>query len=195
MPEPKTDKPKGPASCLIAWLLVLLLGASPAAAQQQSGLGWKQDDAVADTDPSRASKSGFGVLMLVTSDHEGFWKAWAGTTPPNVSTTDQVTRGRPVHAILLFSGCRPAADGECNVTMELAVSGPSGAAYGETMKAMVWSGPPAPAYKLQAAEGSLGFVLEPEDALGRYTLRAAVTDHVAGLTLPVQQTVEAVEAN
>jgi hypothetical protein len=56
------------------------------------------------------------------------------------------------------------------------------------------SGPPAPAYNLQLAESSLGFILEPHDPLGTYTLKATVTDNVAGTTLSVQQAVTAVAA-
>jgi hypothetical protein len=161
-------------------------------AQEPRGFGWKLNDKSAPPNPAQASRNGFGVLMLVTPDYEGFWKAWEGSTPPQVTTTEEVTRDQPVHAVLLFSGCRAAASGNCNVTAELAVTGPKGKPYGETMKGRVWSGPPAPAYALQASEGSLGFILEPEDPLGTYILKAKVTDHVAGTTLPVQHAVTAV---
>ncbi len=178
---------------VMLFVLASLVASTPAVAQQQSGgFEWKLNDKSAPPSPWQASKDGFGVLMLVTSDYEGFWKAWEGSTPPQVRTTEEVTRDQPVHAILLFSGCRAARDGNCNVTVELAVTRPDGKPYGETLKGNVWSGPPAPAYNLQASEGSLGFIVEPEDPLGTYTLKAAITDHVAGTTLPVQQTVTAV---
>jgi hypothetical protein len=172
--------------------LFLLGGSVPATAQQQGGFEWKLNDASAPPNSAQATRDGFGVLMLVTSDYEGFWKAWEGSTPPQITTTEEVTREQPVHAVLLFSGCRAAADGNCNVTMELAVTGPNGKPYGETFKGKVWSGPPAAQYNLQASESSLGFILEPKDQLGAYALKATVTDHVAGITLPVQHIVTAV---
>jgi hypothetical protein len=175
-------------------ILALLVAPAPAAAaQQQGGFAWKLNDRSAPPNPAQAAKDGFGAMMLVTSDYEGFWKAWEGAGPPQVGTTEQVTRRQPVHAMLLFSGCRAGADGNCNVTVELAVTGPAGKPYGETLKGNAWSGPPAPAYNLQLAESSLGFILEPHDPLGTYTLKATVTDKVAGTTLSVQQAVTAVD--
>ena len=38
------------------------------------------------------------------------------------------------------------------------------------------------------------FILEPEDKLGIYTLKANVTDHVAGTTLKVQQAITAADS-
>jgi hypothetical protein len=177
---------------LILLILVALVAAVPATAQQQGGFEWKQGGATAPPTPAQASRNGFGVFMLVTPDLDGFWEAWARPSPPQIGTTDEVRRGRPVYAILLFSGCRPAPDGNCNVTAELSMTGPNGSPYGDTMRGLVWAGPPAPQYRLQASESSLGFRLEPADPLGTYTLRAMVTDNVAGTTLSVEQPVRAV---
>ena len=171
----------------------LSLGAPPAA-QQDRSFGWKMNDKEAPANPAQASKDGFGVLMLVTDDSEGFIKAWQGPTPPQVSTTEQVTRGKPVEAMLIFSGCQPAENGNCNVGVELSVTGPDGAPYGEALQGPIWQGPPPPQYNLQLGQSGLGFILEPEDNLGVYTLRANVTDHVAGTTVAVQQAITAAES-
>jgi hypothetical protein len=174
-------------------ILTLLLAGSPAAAQQQDSFEWRVNDQRAAPDPAQASKDGFGVAMFVTPDYEGFLKAWAGPTPPNVSTTEQVSRGKPVHAMLLFSGCRAGQDGNCDVIVELGVTGPDGSQYGDIFKGTVWNGPPPPAYNLQLGRDGLGFILEPEDSLGTYTLKAAITDKVAGTTLEVRKAIAAVE--
>jgi hypothetical protein len=177
-----------------AFLILALLLCVPAAAQEPRTFAWKVNDANAPPNPAQASKGGFGVMMLVTSDYVGFWEAWEGDTPPKVTATEEVARDRPVHGILLFSGCRPGQDGNCNVTAELSITGPDGSPYSETMSGKVWGGAPAPGYNLQASESSIGFTLDPEDPLGVYTLKAMVRDNVAGTKLAVQQSVTAVDA-
>jgi hypothetical protein len=44
---------------------------------------------------------------------------------------------------------------------------------------------------LQLAKISLGFKLEPEDTLGIYTIKATVTDAVAGTSVEVEKAVVA----
>lgn len=178
--------------------LVLLVAAIPATvpanAQQPQGFAWKQGDGTAAPDnPAQAAKDRFGVMMAVTPDYEGFWKAWEGPTPPQLTTTSEVTRSKPVHGMLVFSGCKAGPDGKCNVTAELSIIGPDGKAYGKTMQAPVWVGPPAPGYNLQLSPAAIGFRLEPKDAIGRYTLHASVTDRLAGTTVVVQQAITAKE--
>lgn len=180
----------------VRWILVLAsLSAliAPAFAQTSQGQSfeWKLNDESAPPNLFQASKDGFGVLMLVTDDPQGFIRAWAGPTPPNVSTTEKVTVGKSVETMLIFSGCRAAEDGNCDVSAEMSIIGPDGKPYGETLRGPIWKGPPMPQYVLQLGESGAGFRLEPQDKLGFYTLRAKVTDQVAGTTLMVEQTITA----
>jgi hypothetical protein len=174
-----------------------LAAAAPAAAQDASperSFAWRVNDEIAPPDPSHASKNGFGLQMVVTPDYEGFWRAWEGPTPPHLPVTGRIERGKPVHAMLIFSGCRAAADGNCNLTAVFTITSPDGSAYGEAHTGRVWGGPPAPGYNLQLSEGSVGLIVEPHEPLGRYTFKASVTDHVANLTVEVEGPVEAIEA-
>lgn len=172
-------------------VLALLIVGAPVAAQEHGSSGWKLNGKDATPDTSQAMQGGFGALMLVTPDYEAFLKAWAGSSPPSLPTTDQVTREKPVHVMLLFSGCRAGRDGNCNVTAQFGITAPNGSPYGEVMAGRVWNGPPAPAYNLQLAESGIGFALEREDPLGTYIFKAAVTDNVAGTTLTLEKTVSA----
>jgi hypothetical protein len=173
----------------------IFVAAAPALAQQQGqGFEWKLNDKTAPLSPSQASKNGFGVLMLVTDDPEGFMKAWAGSTPPHVTTSSKVTLAKPVEMMLLFSGCRAARDGNCDVSVELSITGPDGKPYGETLRGPIWKGPPAPQYTLQLGQSGLRFILEPQDKLGTYLLQAKVTDEVAGTALAVEQAVTAAKS-
>jgi hypothetical protein len=183
-----------PSMRFMVFLAALHFSAATAFAQQGEGFAWKQNDQLAPPNPAQASEDGFGVLMLVTDDPESFMKAWQGPTPPQVSTTDQVTRGKLIETMLIFSGCRAAENGNCNVSVELSVTGPDGAPYGKTFNGPIWEGPPPPQYNLQLGQSGLGFILEPEDKLGIYKLKANVTDHVAGTTLRVQQAITATDS-
>lgn len=171
-------------------ILALLVAGAPALAQE-SGFSWKINDKDAPADPSRGSKDGFGVMMHLTSEYQAFLNAWNGPTPPHVSTTEEVTRERPVNAMLLFSGCRAAPDGNCNVTAKITVIAPNGSRYGDILEAQAWDGPPGPQYAMQLAKVSLGFKLDPEDSLGIYMIKATVTDAVAGTSVEVEKAVVA----
>lgn len=172
--------------------------AAPAWAQEapaERTFAWRMNDEIAPPDPSLASASGFGVQMLITADYEAFWKAWEGPTPPQLSVTDRTERGKPVMAMLLFTGCKAGADGNCNLTADYHIRAPNGTPYGKPLSGPVWKLPPAPNYNLQLSEGSIGLRVEPGEMLGRYKLKATVTDHVARLTVTVEAPVEVVEVN
>ena len=173
--------------------LILAAVSTALPAQPKDGFAWRQDDSVAASDPSRASEKGFGAMMLVTADADQFLKAWAGPTPPNLSVTDAAHVGKPVEAMLIFSGCKAKANGNCEVVATFSMLGPDGKSYGDPATAEVWGGPPPPDYNLQLSSAGFGFELEPKDAPGSYRLRAAVTDTVAGVTLHVEQTVNGVK--
>jgi len=171
----------------LALLLLAALAAAPSPASAQ--LEWQVNGQAAPGDRSRASRDGFGVMMMVTPDAQTFWRAWDGPTPPNLVTTDRAIRGQPVTGMVLFSGCGAGPDGNCNLTGEFIVLRPDGTRSGEPLRGSLWRGPPAPGYNVQLAEGSLGLIVEPEDPMGVWTLRAIVTDNVRGVTLQVEQQV------
>ena len=166
-------------------LLLALAAAAPAAAQ----MAWQQDGQAAPDDRSRASRDGFGVMMLVTPDSEAFWRAWDGPTPPNLVTTSQAIRGQPVSAMIIFSGCAAGPDGNCNAIVEFVFLRPDGSPYGQPLPGDLWRGPPAPGYNLQLGVSSGHLVIEPEDPMGMWTIRAIVTDTVRGVTLQIEQRV------
>ena len=157
-----------------ALALALALAAAPAAAQA----------------PASHDES-FGAIVLMTEDPASFRRAWAGPQPPRLNATTRAARGRPVFAMVIFSGCRAGSDGKCNVAGRFSVIRPDGSPYQAPAPARLWSGRPAGAGRMLLAEGSVGLKLEPGDPLGIYKVRALVTDHVAGTTVTVEQAVTA----
>ena len=53
------------------------------------------------------------------------------------------------------------------------------------MSGKAWSGPPAPGSNLLASTSSIGFQLERQDKLGRYQMKAVLTDNVAHKSVAV----------
>ena len=174
----------------ILLLLALPPAASPAPAPE-APFAWESNGRPLPPHPSRAAKGRFAVMMIVTPDIEAFWAEWQKPEDPHLTSTERIARDSPVFAMLVFSGCRAGADGNCRVSAEFRMTGPDGAPYGEPHRGLAWSGPPAPGRNLQLSEASLGFRLDPPDPLGRYTISATLTDEIAGETLQVEQGVEA----
>jgi hypothetical protein len=144
--------------------------------------------------PSRALANGFGAMMLITPDAAQFRKAWFGPPPPKLNATTRAYRGKPVHAMIVFSGCRAGPDGNCRVTARFNVTAPNGRPYGKPIPAILWRKAPAPAQKMQLGEGNLAIRIEPGEPLGVYRLGAVVTDEIAGTSLTIEQSVTAFEA-
>ena len=174
--------------------LLALLGAPAAAQEQADDFSWHLNGRPVEGDRSEATRDGFGAMMMITPDVEQFWAAWAGPSPPQLVTTDRAVRNRPVHAMLIFTGCRAGADGNCDVDAAFTILAPDGSRYGEVLRGKVWEGPPPPGRNLQLSVGSVALRVEPHDPLGTYTIRAELTDRVAGTSVSVEREVLAMEA-
>ena len=178
------------ASVLAA--IALSAAGLPGEAPAQSG--WLQDGAPVKDMPSVASSGDFGVMQIATTDSDKLVAEWLKPTPGvTVETSTQTPRNQPIVTFIVFKGCRADASGNCNVTVDYETLDPTGKSYDVTKAAEVWVGrPPAPDNNLQLSVSGLGLIIEDKDPLGAYLVRAAVTDHVAGITLRTEQTLTAV---
>jgi hypothetical protein len=97
-------------------------------------------------------------------------------------------------AIVFFTGSAPDAKGLCQATVEFAAYRPDGKPYGDPLNGELWIDKPPPKKgQIQLGVGYIGVVLEPEDPLGVYKLRAKVVDKVAGKTLVLEREFTAAE--
>jgi len=140
--------------------------------------------------PDEASSGGFWVRQIATNNPDDLLADWFHIptmgVPTNVST--RTVRGRPIVVFLVFKGCRRDRAWKCNVTADFETIGPSGTVDDHTVGAKVWvdlSAPPDNDYQLSRT--GYGLVAEDGDAIGTYRVRAAITDHVAGITLHTEQ--------
>ncbi len=143
--------------------------------------------------PSDGKAEPLQAKMFIVDDADAFWKAWAGPTPPHITTTATVTRDRPVIAIVIFTGCARGASGNCDLSVRYDILAPDGSNYDDPVVGKAWDKPPPAESYAEASLANFGFRLEPQDALGDYTIRAQLTDEItkAKVVLATQVTASA----
>ena len=157
---------------------------------------WKEDGKVVPDRPWVKSAGEFGAKLVLTDKPEEFFAAWE--KPGAVVSTSEANstkRGQPIVAVVVFTGCAADKRGFCDATVRYTAFKPDGTAYGKPQDGELWSGKPAPPRdQLQLSVGNMGIVIEPQDPLGLYTVRAEVNDKIAKRKLELERTFTAVEA-
>jgi len=174
---------------MVAAAVAMLLSAASATAQPAPSNTWLQNGIAMKGALNTASAGGFGVMQIATTDPEHFMADW--NKPGDFVKVDLATatvRHRPIVTFLLFTGCRPDAAGNCDVTADYEMTDPTGKRYDLSRNSKVWVLPPPLGRALQLSADGYGSSFEDKDALGSYRVRATITDHVAGLTLHTEQT-------
>jgi hypothetical protein len=143
----------------------------------------------------QASAGDLVVMQIATTDPNKLMDSWGKEAEGvRIESASVMKRNQPIATFILFSGCRPNADGVCNVTADFETLAPSGAVYDKHPGVKVWVGRPAPPAKsIGLSEGGLGLRIEDKDALGGYIVRATIVDHNSGVTLQTTQTLTAVD--
>jgi hypothetical protein len=109
----------------IALVLLVVLGCN-------ANAGWinKQGARLPDSE-DRKSTGDFGAqLVFVTDEQELFTKWGTPSETVNLDTVESVTINQPISAFVIFSGCKPTAKGQCNVSMRFRVIQPDGKVRG-----------------------------------------------------------------
>jgi hypothetical protein len=167
-------------------ILTLMLSSSIATGQWYEGGMPVQDR------EWRKSHKEFGAMMLLSSKPEEFLEAWDKSPSPDygpkIETTETVSRGEPIVAFILFAGCRANEAGHCVSTTEFKVLKPDGTEYAALEPSELWTNKePPPGKAVQLGLAYIGVVIEPEDPLGLYTVKANVCDQVADRCLMLTQ--------
>jgi len=139
----------------------------------------------------------FGVMLILTDKPDQLSADWEKPTEGvRISETQTASRGVPVATVVVFAGCAPDANGNCQATVQYTVYGPDGKPYGDPMEGELWIDKPPPAKgHIQLSMGGMGIVLEPEDPLGDYKVKAKVVDKVANKTILLEREFTAVETD
>lgn len=159
--------------------------------------GWinKQGDGLPDSE-DRKSTGDFGAQLVFVADEQALFKTWATPSETvDLKTVEGVTINQPISAFVIFSGCKPTAKGQCNVSMRFRVIRPDGKVYSETPAMEVWQDKPAPrGHALELSVQYLKIVVEPHEQRGRYVVQTQVRDDNTGAVLSLQKAFSATDA-
>jgi hypothetical protein len=176
---------------LTALLALMLL--APASLAQGA---WKDGEGkpVPDTEWQK-SVAGFGGMLIVTPDQD--WeKKWNTPTDggPHFSTAGKVKRGGELTILMIFTN--PLADdaGESNVSVDVDVARPDGSSSTHAQDVVCFKGkllgPPTNVY---LCGPTVGFVGEPSDPTGTWSVKITMTDEVRKVSIPLATSFELVE--
>lgn len=149
---------------------------------------------VPDSDSAK-HQDNFGAMLLLSDKPDEFLEAWGQPTPGVImDTTDSVSRGVPIVAFVVFTGCEPNSEGFCNASIDFVVQRPDGTEYASYIDKDLWRmKPPIREDFLELSASYIGVIIEPEDPLGPYRVNVAVRDDVAGIELKLFQSFTATE--
>lgn len=115
---------------------------------------------------------------------------------PLAGAADTVAKGRPIEALIVFSGCSPDRQGNCFLEADYKILKPDGSLYAEYQNTEVWLNKPAvPLGRVGLAVDRVGVVADPEDPLGEYRVYCTVRDDVANTEVTVSSGFVVVEAD
>lgn len=135
------------------------------------------------------SAGAFTAVEVPVGDARRFIAEWDKPgAHVDLHVTSRVAAGGSVTAFIVFKGCATDAKGACHVSAELSRTGPDGKVLGPATLQLI-AGPPAPGLGVfMRSQAAPTFTFEG-DPVGRYVLRAKVTDRVAGATVQLEQAV------
>jgi hypothetical protein len=171
-------------------LILALLHSAPVAAQERSpftvDLSGTADPAASGTTspPVPESERPFAAALRLTSDDTAFRAAWAKSGEMLLPTSRSIGVANPVFGMLSVSGCRPSADGRCDLSITWRTAGPAGD-FDQPRPESSWRPQPPPGGKPMLATSSMRLELDRTDPPGRYAIEVTVTDKVTGRRLIV----------
>ena len=128
-------------------------------------------------------RSGFAATLVVTDRLDRFMNERSHSSAVRPVSA---ARGDIVWGLITFSHCVADAHGRCRVVADFTVLRPDGSTYATHDGADVWSATPPWGREPQLSSARLGLHLKPGDPLGRYRIRAVVTDLEAKRSLTLE---------
>ena len=158
---------------------------------------WKENGKVVPDTPWAKSAGDFGAQVVFTDKPDELFAAWEKPGPVALySQTTTAKRGVPIVAVIFFVGCAPDDHGQCNAGVRFSAFTPDGKPWGDAIDAELWVGKPAPQKgQMQLSVGNMGIVIDPDDPLGTYKVKAEVVDKVSKKTIVLERTFVAIEAD
>jgi hypothetical protein len=135
-----------------------------------------------------AEKNGFSVMQVAAPDAQAFTAAWKIGNGAKAASTRTVA-DKPLFTFLIFRGCKPDADGKCDIVADFTITRPDGTTNEDNKGVVIWDkAAPTDSTKPMLGDGALGYGVDSEGPFGDYLVVATVTDKVAATTVTTQQT-------
>jgi hypothetical protein len=140
----------------------------------------------AESEPkTQRTVDGFGGLLIVTPDKD--WEKKWNTSPesiPYFSTGSTVRRGGELFILTLFANPKLDASGAVNVSMDIDVLRPDGSSSSHAENALCAEGKiGGPANSMFLCHQVIGFIGEPDDPAGTWTVRIVLRDEVRKVSM------------
>lgn len=124
----------------------------------------------------------FLAQLVVTAKIEEFRKSFKAGKLTKVESTNQAKAGEPLTGMVFMSNCKPGPDKKCKVSARVQLEQPDGKKL-DVGNIVVWDqAVPGPDAIVPGAK-DVAIAFDKTDALGKYKLRAKVTDEIAGISL------------
>lgn len=180
----------------LAFCSILMLGplvvATPVFAEN-----WYKDGKPAESTSFQGASGDFGAMILMTTDSQKALENWSMPSPGvHILEAETVEKGKPIEALVLFSGCTANKKDHCVAEVDYQVVKPDGSIYAEYKNTELWRNKPAlPVGRLGLAVDRVGLITEPSDPVGKYKIRCIVRDLVSGAEFSIYSSFDVVEAN
>jgi hypothetical protein len=173
-------------------LFILLLFVPSLACAEQ----WFQNGEPAEPKPDHGSVNGFGAMIIMTADSQKALENWSKLTKGVViPDAERVSKGKPIEALVLFSGCAANERGNCVAEVDYVITKPDGSIYAEYKNTELWRNKPAlPEGRIGLAIDRVGLIAEPQDPVGAYKVTCVVRDLVTSSEFKIYSAFEVVEA-
>lgn len=158
---------------------------------------WYENGKPAESRSFQGSSGDFGAMVLMTTDSQKVLENWSTPSPGvHILDTEKVPKGKPIEALVLFSGCAPNNQGNCVTEVDYQIVKPDGTIYAEYKNTELWKNKPAvPVGRLGLAVDRVGLIADPTDPTGQYKVRCVVRDLVSSTEFSIYSTFEVEEAN
>lgn len=151
-------------------------------------VGWRD----ADGDPvpnteSQKSVRGFGGLLVVTPDKD--WEEKWNTPPevaPRFSSASTVEIGGELFILTMFTNPKVNRSGAADVVLDVEVKRPDGSVSTDAQSAICFQGElRGPPHNVYLCATVVGFVAEPSDPPGTWSVQITITDRVRKVSVPL----------
>ncbi|MDO6680581.1 MULTISPECIES: hypothetical protein [unclassified Shewanella] len=158
---------------------------------------WYENGEIA---PERSFQGGigdFGAMVFMTTNSQKMLDNWEVPTDGYYVTNDEeVEKGQPIEALVVFYGCKANEKGNCVAEVDYRIVKPDGSVYTEIKDTELWKNKPAmPEGQLGLAVDRVGLIAELGDPVGVYTVELVIRDLVSNNEFPLYSSFKVIEAN